>query len=171
MTAVRLLSQADGWATPCSWYVAHVEESKPRVTESSDARSLCARYARLVGGARIFVRSTDPACLSASIGLLKRLSTCALATCTLSGECTEPEVTCLRHSSTTDGRTVLHESFRKSAGLERRPGGGAPGAEDGRLLSSSAHARTTQDPVRVCSPPRPSLEHPSISSTLTVGRR
>ena len=32
------------------------------------------------------------------------------------------------------------------AGLERRPAG----AEDGRPLSSSAHARTTQDPVRVC---------------------
>ena len=31
------------------------------------------------------------------------------------------------------------------AGLERRPAG----AEDGRPLSSSAHARTTQDPVRV----------------------
>ena len=32
------------------------------------------------------------------------------------------------------------------AGLERRPAG----AQDGRSLSSSAHARTTQDPVRVC---------------------
>ena len=32
------------------------------------------------------------------------------------------------------------------AGLERRP----TGAEDGRPLSSSAHARTTQDPVRAC---------------------
>ena len=51
----------------------------------------------------------------------------------------------------------------------------------GRPLSSSAHAGTTQDPVRVCATDgsllvpaalalgsTPALEHPSMSSTLTV---
>ena len=63
------------------------------------------------------------------------------------------------------------------AGLEQRPAG----AEDGRPVSSSAHSRTTQDPVRVChgshlpAPvalgPRRSNTHQSLqlSSHLTVG--
>ena len=43
---------------------------------------------------------------------------------------------------------ALHKKFPARAGLdtlERRP---AAGAQDGRPLSSSAHARTTQDPDR-----------------------
>ena len=45
----------------------------------------------------------------------------------------------------TDGRSVLPTSLRKS-----RSRATSAGAEDGRPLSSSAHARTTQDPVRAC---------------------
>ena len=45
----------------------------------------------------------------------------------------------------TDGRAVLHKGFRKSSARAT-----SAGAQDGRPLSSRAHARTTQDPVRVC---------------------
>ena len=46
------------------------------------------------------------------------------------------------------------------------------GAQDGRPLSARAHARTTQDPVRACHGSLLAatlLEHPSVSSTVTVG--
>ena len=45
----------------------------------------------------------------------------------------------------TDGRAVLPKRLRKSSA-----GATSAGAQDGRPQSSRAHARTTQDPFRVC---------------------
>ena len=90
------------------------------------------------------------------------------------GECHAATVTCLlRHSS--NGRPICAaQKFPQEQVSSDVPPAHKMGDHP---LSSSAHARTTQDPVRVCHASHicrrrarhPSLEHPPISSTLTVG--